>query len=296
MQSQDHHDAGSVAPSSPPKRPLPEGACDCHIHASDGTGRFKIHRKTHPPVHAIWPVQQAMLGETGLSCTVGVQLMAYGPDNSALLETIQASQGRMRGVAEVVAEISDGELEQLHVAGVRGLRFYLEPPRPVPGLEITGTDVDEIFALGPRLAELGWCVEISAGSAMIAELGPRLKTLPVPIVFEHMAGCTAGQGLSNPAVQKVLALVREENLWVKLTICAMSQQFPDYEDLRPIHDAFVAAAPDRLVWGSNWPHAMMGERTPDSGHLLDLLDDWLDHDDHLRRQILVANPKRLFGF
>ncbi len=282
--------------SSAPRRALPDGACDCHIHASDGTGRFAVHRKTHPPVHATWDMQAAMRQETGLSRTVGVQLMAYGRDNAALVETVEASSGTMRGVAEVGPDVTDAELERLHAAGVRGLRFWLEPPRPIPNLEIKGVDPEELHALAPRIAEMGWCAEISAGSATIAVMGPELVALGIPIVFEHMAGCTAAQGVDHPAVRSVLQLMREGPFWVKLTVCAMSQRFPDYEDLRPIHDAFIAAAPERMTWGSNWPHAMMGERTPDSGRLLDLFDDWIGHDEGLRRRILVDNPARLFGF
>ncbi len=284
-------------PSSAPRRALPVGACDCHIHASDGSGRFPIHRETHPPLHAVWREQEAMLDATGLSRTVGVQLMAYGRDNRALTETLVLSRGRMRGVAEVGPDVTDAELEQLHAAGVRGLRFYLEPPRPIPNLQIKGTPFEDVIALAPRIASLGWCIEISAGCDLIVNLAPKLADLGAPVVFEHMAGCTAARGLADPAVARVIALIAEhEAFWVKLTVCAMSQRHPDYEDLRPIHDAMVRAAPQRLVWGSNWPHAMMGDSTPDSGRLLDLLDDWLGGDEALRRGILAENPARLFGF
>jgi predicted TIM-barrel fold metal-dependent hydrolase len=247
-------------------------------------------------MHAPWAVQEAMLDAAGLARSVAIQLMAYGGDNRALIEMLGESRGRMRAVAELAAAATDTEMERLHAVGVRGLRFYFEPPKPIPGLKVDGAGMADLIALAPRMRALGWVAEISAGCDLIVKCAPELQALGLPIVFEHMAGCTAARGLTDPTVRKVVDLLRTGAFWIKLTVCAMSDHYPDYEDLRPVHDAFVATAPERLLWGSNWPHAMMGERTPDSGHLLDLFDDWVGRDDHLRRTILSENPAKLFDF
>jgi 2-pyrone-4,6-dicarboxylate lactonase len=282
--------------STTPRRRPPPGACDCHIHVSDATGRFPIYRKTHPPLHATPQSHRAMLQSTGLERSVAVQLMAYGSDNDALLRALADSNGMLRGIAELTSETTDARFEQLQVAGIRGLRFYLEPPRRIPGLSVSGVGVAELIALAPRMKQFGWLAEISAGCDLIVELAPLLRSLGVAVVLEHMAGCTGARGVHDPLVGSMLGLLETGVFWVKLTVGAMSERYPNYEDLRPVHDAFIEAAPRRMLWGSNWPHAMpIGKRT-DSGHLLDLFDDWIAHDEGLRRLILSENPARLFEF
>ena len=284
-------------PATSPKRPLPQAACDCHIHISDGTGRFPIHRRIHPPLHAPFVIHEAMRQATGLTRSIATQLMAYGCDNRALIEALEQSKGSMRGVAELTAAASDADMERLHAAGVRGLRFYFELPRPVPDLrKVEGVGMDDLVALAPRMQALGWVAQISARCDTLVAKAAQFEALRIPIVFEHMAGCEASRGIDDPVVRQLMGLLSTGTFWVKLTICAMSSRYPDCDDIRPLHDAFVAAAPDRLVWGSNWPHGLAGDKTPEMGHLLDLLDDWLDQDDELRRKILSDNPERLFGF
>jgi predicted TIM-barrel fold metal-dependent hydrolase len=283
--------------ATPPRRPLPPGACDCHVHISDATGKFPIRRQTHPPLHAPFEVHHAMVQAAGLERSVAVQLMAYGGDNDAMTEALLKSGGAMRGIAELTAAATDADLERLHAAGVRGLRFYFELPTSIPGLgKIQGIGMDDLVALAPRMRALNWVAEVSARCDLIVERAPQLQSLGVPIVLEHMAGCTAARGAADPGVQRMLGLLGTGSFWVKLTICRMSNRYPDFEDLRPLHDAFVAAAPDRMVWGSDWPHGMMHDNAPDVGHLLDLFDTWIEHDDRLRQTILAENPARLFDF
>lgn len=283
-------------PAGVPRRSLPPQACDCHIHISDASGRFPVRRATHPPLHATPEACREMFHDTGLQRAVAVQLMAYGGDNEVMLEALRAHPGALRGIAELSPDVSDNTLETLHAAGVRGLRFYLEPPRAIPGLEVSGAGLEDLRKLAPRMRSLGWVAELSAGCDLIVRIAPMLQALGLSIVLEHMAGCTAARGIFDPAVRQIIALLETGVVWIKLTVCAMSELSPEYRDLRPIHDAFVAAAPDRMLWGSNWPHAMPHGKSADSGKLLDLLDTWLEHDERLRTAILCDNPARLFDF
>jgi len=248
-------------------------------------------------MHAPFELHRAVRDTVGLQRSIAVQLMAYGADNRLLLESLEESGGTMRGIAEVSAGTTDSELERLHEAGVRGGRFFLELPRSIPGYtQIHGAGVDDLIALAPRMRALNWVAEIGAGAELIVEVAPQLQRLGIPIVLEHMAGCAASKGVEDHVFKGVLGLLRTGSFWVKLTICRMSARFPDFEDLRPIHDAFIEAAPERLVWGSDWPHGKMNSDTPDVGHLLDLFDEWIGHDEMLRRTVLSENPARLFDF
>jgi predicted TIM-barrel fold metal-dependent hydrolase len=242
-------------------------------------------------------MRQAMMEATGLQRAIGVQLMAYGADNRALVEALSLSQGALRGVAELSASATDQEMESLHAAGVRGLRFYIELPTTVSGIsKVEGVGFADLVQLAPRMKALGWVAQLSARCDTLVAQARLLQSLGIPVVLEHMAGCEASRGLADPVVQKMISLLAGGEFWIKLTVCAMSKRFPDYEDLRPLHDAFVKAAPQRMIWGSNWPHRRGGEKTPEMGHLLDLFDEWIDHDDALRRAILSDNPTRLFDF
>lgn len=284
-------------PATSPRRPPPPGACDCHVHISDASGRFPLRRQLgYEPPDATLEVHRATLRVAGLERSVAVQLLAYGGDNTLMCEALVNGKGALRGVAELTQYVSDAELERLHAAGVRGLRFYFELPSPLPGVHAQGVGLDDLVALAPRMKALGWVAEISASCERVLETAPVLQSLGVPIVLEHMAGCLAAKGAADPGFRKMLGLLDSGAFWVKLTLCRMSKTAPDYEDLRPLHDAFIIAAPQRLIWGSDWPHVGMGDNAPDVGHLLDLFDAWIEHDARLRQAILTDNPARLFGF
>ena len=128
-----------------------------------------------------------------------------------------------------------------------------------------------------------------------AELLPQLVPLGIPIVLDHMGSFNAAAGINDTAFQTLLRFLSTENIWIKLSVCRTSKQFPDYPDTRPFHDALVNANPNQLVWGSDWPFVRMGELSPNAGHLVDLFHDWVS-DTTLRQKILVDNPAKLYGF
>jgi 2-pyrone-4,6-dicarboxylate lactonase len=156
---------------------------------------------------------------------------------------------------------------------------------------------DVLAALAPKLAGLGWHAQLWAPCAELEPIVTRFAPLGLQLVVDHMGGIDAQRGVQDPNFQTLLRLLgnSQYNLWVKLIPYRVSLRYPDYEDVAPFHRALVAANPERVIWGSDWPHVHMQRDLPDEGHLLDLLYDWTGDDDVCRR-ILVDNPARLYGF
>ncbi|MBI3770164.1 MAG: amidohydrolase family protein [Deltaproteobacteria bacterium] len=230
-----------------------------------------------------------MLDAVGFARGVLVTASAYGTDNRAMLHALRASPARLRGVAVLDRRVPHAELAAMHVAGVRGARFG-----QVQGF--TGAvGFDELDRMALTLRELGWHAQVWTPLALFIPMADRLLGHGVPLVLDHMALPDVAKGISNPSFQTLLRLLGNGKLWVKLTAYRLSQAFPDYEDVRPFHDALVATNPDQLIWGSDWPHVHMTRDMPDDGHLVDLFNEWVG-DAVLRKKILVDNPARLYGF
>jgi 2-pyrone-4,6-dicarboxylate lactonase len=286
------------APREPsaPRRPPPAGAVDSHTHVFGPDERFPpVGPQSYPPPRAPYEAHAAMLATTSLARGVIVQPGVYSQDCSAIVDALGRSRGALRGIGVADALTADATLETWHEAGIRGLR-YVEVPDPRTGGRWAGSvGLDDLERMAPRLKALGWHAQLWADCERIVAAAPMLRRLGLPVVIDHMGRLQAGKGVDDPGFQGLLGLLAEGLVRVKLSLCRVSTQRPDYEDLRPFHDALVAANPDQLLWGSDWPHVNMGEAAPDVGHLLDLFDDWIG-DDALRRRILVDNPTRLFGF
>jgi 2-pyrone-4,6-dicarboxylate lactonase len=249
-----------------------------------------------PPVAPV-EAYLAMLDTVGMTRGVLVQPTVYGTDNGALVAALRHAGPRVRGIGVLEASVSDGELATLHAAGVRGLRFIEMPDPSGGGGRYRGAvSTDELVRLAPRLKELGWHAQIWGPAAYLRQELPRLLRLGVPIVLDHMGVFDIAKGLRDADFKYLLDVMAEGQVWMKVAMCRASRRFPDYDDLRPFYDAVLRAAhPNRLVWGSDWPHVRMAALTPDVGHLVDLFGDWVA-DDTLRRKILVANPAALYGF
>lgn len=280
----------------PPDWALPEGACDCHAHVFGPYDAFPVSHAMHyvPPL-APAAMHRGMLERIGLSRGVLVQPGAYGDDAAAILGAASHSDGRVRGVAAADARVSDASLDAWHDRGVRGLRFNDMTVPGGAGRFPGAVGTDALAELAPRLSARGWHAEIWASIDQHAALLPLYRAVGLPVALDHMAGLVAARGLDDPAFRTILSALREGWLWVKLVLCRCSQAFPDYADLRPFHDALIEANPDRMVWGSDWPHLRLADRAPDIGHLLDLFRDWVP-DEALRQRILVDNPRILYGF
>ncbi len=288
---------GTLAPRMPnaPCWTLPDDACDCHAHVFGPNDLFPlVHNMHYEAPRAPAPLHREMLDRVGFSRGVLIQPGAYGGDPAAIVDALEQADG-LRGIAVADSAVADQNLDRWHAAGIRGLRFN---EMTVPGgIDRFAGSVgsEELAKLASRLAERGWHAEVWARIDQHAKLLSRYRASGLPIVLDHMAGVLPARGICDPDFQAVLAALAEGWLWVKLTLCRCSQVFPDYPDVRPFHDALIAANPDRMVWGSDWPYLRLAEKTPDVGHLLDLFHEWVP-DETVRRRILVTNPQQLYGF
>lgn len=280
---------------SKPKRALPPGAWDCHAHVFGPYDIFPLAaQRSYTPPEATHEAYIGMFDHVGITHGVLVHPSAYGANHDAMLDALQRSPVRLRGVGVLGPDATDQELERLHAHGVRGLRFTEIGGSGKPQRFVGSVGFDAVAPLASRMKALGWHAQVWAGLATVASALPSLVTLGIPVVIDHLGQVDVTQGVGDPAFQQLLSLLGEGNVWVKLTPARNSKQFPDYGDVRPFHDALLRKNPDRLIWGSDWPHLNMADRVPDVGHLLDLLDEWVGDDD-LRERILVKNPAALYG-
>jgi predicted TIM-barrel fold metal-dependent hydrolase len=287
----------TVAPRMPtgPKNPLPVGACDSHAHVFGPYDAFPLaHASSYAPPLAPAALHRAMLDTVGATRGVLVQPAPYGTDASALLNAIAESNGRLRGIAVADENTSEVDLQALYDGGVRGLRF-VEVKAPNGTRYAGSVGADQLLKMAPAMHRIGLQAHLWAPIEAYATLLPQLRAAGVTAVLDHMACIKTERGVADPAFQAVLAEVRKGGVWVKLTLCRVSTQAPDYADARPFFDALVASAPTQLLWGSDWPYVRMGENSPDVGVLLDQFHDWVP-DAATRQQILVDNPATLFGF
>jgi predicted TIM-barrel fold metal-dependent hydrolase len=224
----------------------------------------------------------------GTSRVVVVQPSTYGTDNRCTLEGLATLGPAARGVAVVDTTVSDEELHRLDSLGVRGIRFNLA--------RAGSTTVEMLEALASRVGPLGWHVQIHAHAAAIVELKPLLARLAAPIVFDHMGRIPPVAGVDHPAYCVIRDFLDRGRTWVKLSgpYFESKSGAPGYSDVSGLAEAFARAAPERMVWGSDWPHPG-ATRPQDDAELFDLLEQWVP-DEASRRLILVENPAALYGF
>jgi 2-pyrone-4,6-dicarboxylate lactonase len=284
-----------VAPS-PPTKPLPPGSCDTHAHVFGPYNRFPLaETRQYTPAAAPKSDYLAMLDAVGFERGILVHGGAHGWDQRAMLDTIAAAPDRLRGIGVMPADATAEALSALAGAGVSGLRFT-EVAGPTANQRIDGrVGFDTLHALAPKMREVGWHAVLWANASTLAKQAHALSRLEMPLVIDHLGYFDVSLGVTDPAFQTLLALVKDGTAWVKLTVFRNSKAIPMHEDVRPFHDALVDANPDRLLWGSDWPFLGMTTYRPDNGALLDLMDQWLP-DPALREKILVTNPAALYGF
>jgi predicted TIM-barrel fold metal-dependent hydrolase len=228
---------------------------------------------------------QQRLGTT--RCVI-VQPSTYGVDNRCMLQAVAQMGRSARGVAVVNSGVSDAELKRMDAGGVRGIRFNLE--------QAGATTLDMVEPLAKRIAPLGWHIQVNAGPEKIREAAEIWKGLPVEVVFDHLAHVPAPGGLDS-AYGLVIDLLEKRKGWVKLSGVYIDSKVgpPFYSDRKAITQAYVKNAPDRLVWGTDWPHPTVPGTKPDNLVLLNLLFDWVPEEE-TRMRILVRNPEKLYGF
>jgi D-galactarolactone isomerase len=248
----------------------------------------KNARRQEPdaPVSAYRQMQQRL----GLERVVVVQPTAYGTDNRCTLEALAEFGECARGIAVVDATVSDGELEELSRAGIRGVRFRMLDTPELPWEALPG--------MAARVAELGWHIQFQMDGRYLHERESLLMELRCPVVIEHIGKFLEPVPVGHPGFQSLLRLLDAGHCWVKLSGAYMMSVSgpPLYSDIGELAKALVARMPERLVWASNWPHPFAGDHgMPDDALLLDLLLDWAPTP-KTREQILVLNPAELYGF
>ncbi|RXF74328.1 amidohydrolase family protein [Hansschlegelia zhihuaiae] len=291
----------SAAPGEPPACPgpdprvrgatrftVPPGAVDCHAHVIGLPPAYPfVPERTYTPPEATEAAYLAMLDATGMSAGVLIQVSVHGTDNRRMIETLRAHPERLRGVAVVEPDAGEATLRELHAAGVRALRLNV--------LFGGGVGLGNIERYGAMAREMGWHLEFLLDAAVLPELWARLRRLPVDFVIDHMGHFPTSRGFDDPGFRALLALVAEGG-WVKLSgAYRTSVDGAHYADVIPFARALADAAPERCVWGSDWPHVAHWAATLNAGDLLDGLYDWLPDKDR-RRRVLVDNARRLYGF
>ncbi len=278
-----------------PQRRLPLGACDSHMHIFDPRFAPSPHWPRTPPVAPVAAYRQ-LQARLGTTRTVVVTPSTYGTDNACTLDALDQLGDSARGVAVVDQGVGSEELARLAARRVRGLRVNFVSPQS------WGTTTPEMLAtLARTVAEhpacAGWHLQIFAHPEQLIALAPLLQALPVPLVIDHLGRIDPAEGPAAEAYGVVRGLLDGGNTWVKLSGAYMRSTVhgPGYADTLPLGRALVQAAPDRLVWGSDWPHTTETPGTVNDADLLDLLQAWAGSDVAMDR-ILVDNPARLYGF
>ena len=219
-----------------------------------------------------------------------MQASCHGTDNSAMIDAIRRGNGKYAGVAMIDESFSDAQIADLHAAGVRGTRFnFVAHLGGAPELPIYWRIVE-------RVAKLGWHIVLHFDAKDLVAYADLLEAMPTPYVIDHMARVNADRGLEQEPFQQLLSLMADERCWVKISGAERLTAGgpPPYDDVTPYARALIAAAPDRILWGTDWPHPNV-RHMPDDGDLLDHLVDFAP-DEVVRNRILVDNPQRLYGF
>ncbi|HVV27407.1 MAG TPA: amidohydrolase family protein [Rhizomicrobium sp.] len=267
---------------------VPDGACDCHHHIYDPRWSYIPGAALTPPPAPVADYRKVQ-HRLGTSRDVVVQPSSYGTDNRCLLDVLKQLGDGCRGVCVVNSRVSDAALKALHAAGVRGLRIQFGLGNPV--------SADEVRPLARRIHELGWHIQINMPPEQLTQMEPVLRALPVPVMIDHLGRATASNQPQYAAVRRLLDGGR---CWVKLSGATLVSQAPDGRDVTSAALGYVRAAPERCVWGSDWPHPESTRRVdpvpmPDDMAVLNRLAQWATTE-KLRHRILVENPESFYGF
>lgn len=285
------------APFDPrPRKPgiaMPAGACDTHAHIC---GPIEEHpysdRRVYTPPDAPLSAYRHMLQTLGIERAVLVQPSVYGTDNTVMLNAmLQFGRDRCRGVAVVEDDIAESEIRRMHEAGVRGVRINVVDVAEGEGV----IPMEPLGRLARRVQPFGWHVEFLMHADDFPDLDRQFAEFPVDIVLGHLGYMKTDKGLEQPGYQAMLRLMRRGKCWVKLTgPYRISTQSLPHADTNAYARALLDAAPERVIWGTDWPHVMVKGEMPNDGDLADLLLEWVP--ENLREQVLVENPAKLYGF
>ncbi len=286
-----------IAPVRNPRKPntkLPKGAIDTHVHIFENRYPLSPERGYNPPESTLADLRH--LHDTlGVDRVVFTQPSIYGVDNAAILEGVAAlnaeTPNRARAVLAVNGDITDTELAEFDAQGARGIRLNTDNKGGMP------VEFDDLQALAERVAPFDWHFEWLFPGEEIIELMPVFQSLKIPMSIGHFAYQPATAGISSRGFQALLSLVKDGNTWIKISGANRVSQtdLPPYDDVKPMAQALIEAAPDRVMWGTDWPHPNKYEVNPNDGDLVDAFGDWVA-DETMRQKIMVTTPAALFRF
>jgi predicted TIM-barrel fold metal-dependent hydrolase len=297
--------AKPAQPSTPVNFDIPAGACDSHTHIHGDPAKFPFFAgRVYTPELASPEEMSALHKALHMERVVIVTPSVYGPDNSSTLFGMTARGANARGVAVIDDKASESDLDAMGKAGFRGIRLNLATGGvndPTVGRPRFSTAVERVKARG-------WHLQLYTSLAMISAIKDLVLASPVPVVFDHFGGAQTALGVGQPGFADLVELVKSGKAYVKISGAYRSSNLgPDYADAAPFAQALIAANPDRIVWGTDWPHPdpvtpkgkQISDVTPlfqiDDGRLLNQLPVWAP-DAAIRKKILVDNPARLYGF
>ncbi len=282
-------------PHPDPHQPVsfvpPPKATDAHCHVFGPADRFPFAaERAYTPPDAGIDDFEALQDRLGLSRAVFVQASCHGTDNAAMVDALIRGAGRYAGVAMIDDSFTDAQIAELHDAGVRGTRFnFVAHLGGAP-------DLDHFWRVTERVARLGWHIVLHFDARDLPDHVDLLDRMPCPYVIDHMARVPVTDGLDQAPFQALLELLTDDRAWVKISGAErLTADGPaPYDDVVPFARALIAAAPDRVLWGTDWPHPNV-RSMPDDGDLVDLMTAFAP-DEAVRNRILVDNPERLYDF
>ena len=280
---------------------MPVGAVDCHNHIMGPRDKYPYAAdRTYTPPEASVAALKDLRARIGTARNVLVTPSVYGTDNRCLVDALTELKGTARGIAVLPLDVSDAELRRLDNAGVRGVRLSLGGT----GRYDANSARAALSSLSPRFFKLGWNIEIVGALDVVVGLAPAIAASRVPVVLDHFSGATGG-GLDQPGFAALLTLVRARNTFVKLSAPYNRSKSADYSDMIALARALIEAGPDRMLWGTNWPHPdqiagrSISEVTPyhtiNNENLVRLFAEWCP-DAGTRKTILVDTPQNLYRF
>lgn len=274
----------------PAKFTPPPGACDCHAHVFGPLDQYPVvAERAYTPAPASLDEYKNMLTTLGLARGVIVQPSVYGTDNRATLDAAAEGGENFRAVVVVDDDASAANVQRMGDQGARGARVNV--------LFSSDAQLENLKALAATLADVGWHMQMLIDVSKFADLYEFVKSLPVPVVFDHVGHMPTGLGLENLGFLHMVRLLDEGRCWIKLSGAYRftAQTETPYTDVAPYARKLVATNPERLVWATDWPHPHIPVPMPNDGALLDMLADWAP-DESVRKRILVDNPAELYGF
>ena len=286
-----------IAPDRHPRKPdivLPKGSVDTHVHIFDKKYKLSPGRGYNPPDSTLADLDH--LHEVlGIDRVVFTQPSVYGTDNSAILDGMKSRNDKVantaRAVVAVDGDVKESELEKFESLGVRGIRLNTDNKGGMP------VDMSDISELAEKIKDLGWHFEFLFPGKDILELMPTFKSLPIPMSIGHFAYQPATSGIEASGFKALLELAKEGNTWIKISGAnrVSETDLPPYDDVKPMAQKLIDAAPERIMWGTDWPHPNKYEVNPNDGDLVNAFGEWVQ-DEAMRQKIMTDNPGEFYRF